>query len=67
MIERHYGRFLSGSAAEQLELIEAREQRSQGLTEKAKVVTLAAGSPNFAEKPLWNEASPTGFEPVSPA
>ena len=67
MIERHYGRFLSGSAAEQLELIEARERRSQGLTEKAKVVTLAAGSPNFAEKPLWSKASPTGFEPVSPA
>ncbi len=32
-----------------------------------KSQTLAPRFDVGAEKPLWNKASPTGFEPVSPA
>jgi hypothetical protein len=71
MIEQHYGRFAAGQAEAQLALLaglsmpgaERREAAAVGATQPSTFdprLTVAA------KKPLWNQASPTGFELHSP-
>lgn len=62
MIETRYGRYLERDSERELKLLSAAgtARRSQ------KPVTFGGGSPVLAETPLWNKASPTGFEPVLP-
>jgi integrase len=62
MIEQHYGRFM-GDEPDWIECGEPRESARPAVKPVTKPVTESFG----AEKPLWNKASPTGFEPVSPA
>jgi integrase len=61
MIEQHYGRYMG----DEPDWIEAVEPPAQAVNE-AKPVTGIGPSLVGAENPLWNKASPTGFEPVLP-
>jgi integrase len=60
MIERHYGRWMADGEAVQFASMKSEAER-------AKPENPRRGSQVRAEKPLQNKASPTGFEPVSPA
>jgi len=71
MIERSYGRFLASHVDEQLALLQRPDQQistpALAVGAEAKMQTRGAGFAVPVEKPLWSKASPTGFEPVSPA
>ena len=67
MIESHYGRYLERDGERELQLLMGSDAEQVAerkvATRQAKMATLGAGSPFSAEKPSWNKASPTGFEP----
>ena len=65
MIEQRYGRFLKHRAEEQLRLLES-GPAADSSPDTTKGETLDSRFHLSAEKPLWNKASPTGFEPVLP-
>ncbi len=62
MIEQHYGRFM-GDEPDWIEVAETPDLTAPPAKSVTKPVTESRG----AETPLWNKASPTGFEPVLPA
>ena len=62
MIEQRYGRFLRHRAEDQLRLLGAPPAQVSG-PKTRKGETFGETFPLTAEKPLWNKASPTGFEP----
>lgn len=67
MIEQHYGRFLASRVDDQLAMLSAPAMPAEIRPRMAKTASFGGGLQFQAEKPLWNKASPTGFEPVSPA
>lgn len=68
MIESYYGRYLERDGERELQLLMGSDaapvRKRKVAAQHVKMVTLGAGSPFSAEKPLWSEASPTGFEPL---
>ncbi|MBI1814070.1 MAG: site-specific integrase [Deltaproteobacteria bacterium] len=66
MIEQHYGRFLASRVDDQLALLSGSSVAAKVGRRVAKTATFGGGLQFPAEKPLWNIASPTGFEPVLP-
>jgi len=64
-IEQHYGRFLASRVDDQLALLATPAVATQVELRKQKTATFGRGLQFSAENPLWNEASPTGFEPPS--
>jgi hypothetical protein len=69
MIERNYGRFLQSEIDTQLGLLMSSDKvvadRPRVAVAGRKPSTLSPRLTVRAEKPLWNKASPTGFEPTS--
>ena len=62
MIEQRYGRFLKHRAQDQLRLLESAPPVDSS-PDATKGGTLDSRFHLGAERPLWNIASPTGFEP----
>ncbi len=66
MIQSSYGRYMPADRREILNYIGGQRGAKTGISGEAKTQPVRSAVAFWAEKPLWNKASPTGFEPVLP-